>query len=567
MFSRVPVRLFSIFVAIVVLFSISTTLFAEIHTTARPQVRVTARVDNSKRTALYGHVSGAIRMSKDMGRIDPNTPTGRMIMVLNSDDEQKRELRRVIDEQHDKRTANYHQWLTPEDFGARFGVHDSDISQVETWLKSQGFVVEDVSKSKRVIHFSGTTGQLEKAFKTQMHNYQYNGKTEVANNSNISIPTALSPVIAGVTVHSSFRPHKSSLIGRVRGAGGHKPNYSDTSNYVGPADFATIYNTNPLLAAGITGTGSSIAIVGDSDVWLSDVEVYRQMFNLPPNDPTVLYAGQNNGIIAGDDQEADSDMELAGGVAPGATIYYVDGSSNLLVDGMTNSKEYIVENNLADIISDSFPGGCELNANNAFENQLWEQAAAQGQSVFVASGDVGPEDCDSSGDAFGVGGYAVTSDSTPYNVSVGGTTFNEGSGTYWGSTNPVSFLSALSYIPEMGWDEAKTGSGGSTSGADIYSSGGGISAYYLQPSWQQGPGVPTTDPTVLGNLWVPQYNGVIISSGGSGYTKTPTVTFTGGGCSEEPSATATLTSGVVTAVTMNYGSTGGGFGCTSAPSR
>ncbi|MFY9659583.1 MAG: protease pro-enzyme activation domain-containing protein, partial [Terriglobales bacterium] len=150
MSSRVSEKLFSIFVAIFVLFSISTTLFAEIHTTARPQVRVTARVDNSKRTTLYGHVSGAIRMSRDMGRIDPNTPTGRVILVLNSDDEQKRELRRVIDEQHDKRTANYHQWVKPEEFGSRFGVHDSDISQVETWLKSQGFTVEDVSKSKRV---------------------------------------------------------------------------------------------------------------------------------------------------------------------------------------------------------------------------------------------------------------------------------------------------------------------------------------------------------------------------------------------------------------------------------
>ena len=569
MFSRVPVRLFSIFVAIVVLFSISTTLFAEIHTTARPQVRVTARVDNSKRTTLYGHVSGAIRMSKDMGRMDPGTPTGRMIMVLNSDDEQKRELRRVIDEQHDKRTANYHQWLKPEDFGARFGVHDSDISQVETWLKSQGFTVEDVSKSKRVIHFSGTTGQLEKAFKTQMHSYQHRGKTEVANNGNISIPTALSPVIAGVTVHSSFRsPRKNPLVGKVHLSRKEKPDFGDVSgNYVGPADFATIYNTNPLLAAGITGTGSSIAIVGDSDVWMSDIQVYRQMFNLPVNDPTIIYAGQNNGIIAGDDQEADSDIELAGSIAPGATIYYVDGSSNLLVDGVTNAKEYVVENNLADIISDSYPGGCELNANNAFENQLWEQAAAQGQSVFVAADNVGPEDCDSASDAFGVGGYAVTSDSTPYNVSVGGTTFNEGSGTYWSTTpNPVSFESALSYIPEIAWNEATASTtGNSTTGAGIYSSGGGISAYYLKPAWQQGPGVPTTDPTVAGNLWVPQYGGVIITGGGSGYTKTPTVTFTGGGCSEEPSATATLTSGVVTAITMNYGSTGGGFGCTSAP--
>jgi len=144
-----------------------------------------------------------------MGRIDPNTPTGRVILVLNSDDEQKRELRRVIDEQHDKRTANYHQWVKPEEFGSRFGVHDSDISQVETWLKSQGFTVEDVSKSKR----SSTLAELRVNWRRPSRPdalLQHKGKTEVANNGNISIPTALSPVIAGVTVHSSFRsPRKN----------------------------------------------------------------------------------------------------------------------------------------------------------------------------------------------------------------------------------------------------------------------------------------------------------------------------------------------------------------------
>jgi hypothetical protein len=563
-------RVLSFLVVLFFLTGISTSTFAAIHTSAVPKVRITQKVDNSKRATLYGHVPGALRQAKDMGRLDPSTPTGRVFLVLNSDEEQKREIRRLIDEQQDKRTANYHQWVTPEEFGEHFGVHDSDIAQVETWLKSQGFTVEDVSKSKRVIHFSGTTGQLEKAFQTQMHSYLYNGKTEVANNSDISIPTALSPVIAAVTVHSSFRgPHKNHLVGKVHLGGGRKSNFTDSSgnNYVGPADFATIYNTAPLLAAGINGAGSSIAIVGNSDILLSDIQVFRQMFNLPVNDPTVIYAGQNNGIIAGDDEEADSDIELSGGIAPGAKVYYVDGSENLLVDGITSSMEYIVENNLADIISDSYTGTCELNANNSFENQLWEQAAAQGQSVFVASGDVGPADCDSVNDAWGIGGYAVTSDSTPYNVSVGGTTFNEGSGTYWSSTtNPVSFLSALSYIPEIAWNETVASTTGtSTTGDDLYSSGSGISAYYLKPAWQQGPGVPTTDPTVLGNLWVPQYNGVIIINGGKGYITAPTVTFTGGGCSEEPSATATLTSGGVTAITMNYGATGGGFGCTSAP--
>ena len=290
-----------------------------IHTMAVPTPRVIGKVDNGQRTTLYGHVPGALRAAVDMGRVDPNTPAEHLVMALKSSDEQERELRRLLDEQQDSRTANYHQWVTPDQFGQYFGVSDSDIAQVTDWLQSQGFTVEDVSKSKRVLHFSGTTGQLETAFHTEMHTFQVHGETHVSNNSEISVPTALSPVITGVTLNNFFRKSYMTPVRHLRDVI-QSPDYtaSSTVHYVGPWDFATIYNTFPLLNAGITGAGSSIAVVGRSDILLSDVQSYRALFDLPSNDPVFIHAGQDNGTQPGDDGESDLDVEISGGIAPNA---------------------------------------------------------------------------------------------------------------------------------------------------------------------------------------------------------------------------------------------------------
>jgi len=549
----------------------STAGAGHLHTAAIPEIRVIGKVDISRRTLLRGHVPSVLRAAKDLGRLAPSTPAQHMVMVLKSSDAQEAALRRVLDEQQDRKTANYHQWVTPDQFGAHFGVHDADIAKVSAWLKSQGFNVEDVSKSKRVIHFSGTTGNLESAFHTEIHSYNLNGETHASNNSDISVPSALSPVIAGVSMHNFFR---KSNMGPVRRLSELKagPNYTSSggTSYVGPGDFATIYNTQPLLAAGINGAGTSIAVVGRSDILMSDVQSYRQLFNLPLNDPIFIHAGQDNGTQPGDDGESDLDVEISGGIAPQAKVYFVIGTPTFLVDGITNSVEYIVENNLADIMSISY-GSCEAvegAGGNAFNNQAIEQAAAQGISTFVASGDNGPAECDSSSSSYETLGYATGGESsTPYTVSVGGSEFYEHGGTgYWSTNanmNPLYKSSALSYIPETPWNEAKgadvtSTASGSLSG--LWSDSGGISAYYLQPSWQRGPGVPTSDPTLLGGNWITGYT---ITNAGSAYTAAPSVTFTGGGCVTEPTATSTISGGSVTAIVVTSGKFG--FGCTSAP--
>ena len=584
---------------------LSQTMFATVFTSAHPVARVTKKIDNGKRSMLHGHLPAALRTAKDLGHLDANTQSDHMIMVLRSDEQQKREIRRVIDEQQDKRTVNYHQWATPQEFGAHFGVHDDDIAQIKAWLASQGFTVDDVSQSKRVIHFSGTTGAIEKAFQTEMHTYVMgNGETHVSNNSEITVPEALSPVIAGVSLHNFFRKGHMGEVSRIKRG----PKYTSSSSvhYVGPQDFATIYNTAPLLAAGINGTGSTIAIVGRSDILLSDVQSYRQLFNLPPNDPTFIHAGQDNGTEPGDDGESDLDVEISGGMAPNAHVDFVIGTPTFLVDGITNSIEYIVENNLADIMSISY-GDCEANegvGGNEFNNQAFEQAAAQGISVFIASGDNGPAECDDQNDSYEVLGYAAGGESsTPYSVSVGGTELSGECTTlgpactqsnvakYWATTTNGYYLSsALEYIPETPWNEGKgsnINADASSSLSGLWSDSGGISAYYLRPSWQQGANssilVSQTDPALAsylagsgGSLTTESGNWVasvtLTNGGGSGYTTAPSVTFTGGTCTNLPAtASTTISGGSVTSVVFNYGTQGGtlangqGLTCTVAP--
>src|ERR1035438_319020 len=313
-------------VLFVAMFSLALSLFSQaifaatVYTNARPMARVTKQVNNGKRTILYGHVphvvasASAMGGARDMGRLNPNTAMQGMRIVLRSSPEQSRELRRIIDEQQDKRTANFHQWVTPEEFGNSFGVHEDDIKQVTDWLTKQGFTVENVTKSKRIIQFSGTSGQVEQAFQTSMHTFQVNGETHASASRDISVPEALAPVIGGVNgLHNFFRKTHMVDVQRLSdrrlgdqglgdpGLGDLQdylrlgPHYtsSSTVHYVGPADFATIYNTAPLLAAGINGTGQNIAIVGRSDILMSDVQTYRQLFNLPPNDPIFIHAGRD----------------------------------------------------------------------------------------------------------------------------------------------------------------------------------------------------------------------------------------------------------------------------------
>ncbi|MGA2879583.1 MAG: protease pro-enzyme activation domain-containing protein [Bryobacteraceae bacterium] len=417
----------------------------------------------------------------DQGRVAPSLAIPYITLSLAPSASQQQDLEKLLAEQQTPGSPNYHHWLTPEEYGQRFGVNDADLSRITQWLQEQGLQVLSVARGRNWIAASGTAAQVEAAFQTEIHRYVTGGETHFANASAPSVPAAFGAVVKSIRGLNDFRmkPRLRPSLSKPNSA---QPKYTSGqgSNYVAPDDLATIYDIAPLYAAGIDGTGQKIAIAGQIEVNLSDIEQFRSQFNLSANDPQMLLVpGSTNpgsDATSGDLAESDLDLEWSGAVARNATIVFVYST-----DVMT-SVQYAIDQNLAPVLSVSY-GSCEqetpASEYKAFV-QWAQQANAQGMTWFAASGDDGAADCNDSQNP----GLAVDlPGSVPGVTSVGGTEFVEGTGKYWNLTNTASGASALSYIPETTWND-------SAEDGEPSASGGGASILFAKPSWQTGPGVP-----------------------------------------------------------------------------
>lgn len=491
-------------------------------TAVAPRDLITRPIDDAQRTVLRGNRHPLARPAFDLGAAPAALPMQRMLLVLKRTDEQESSLKTLLADQQTKGSPHYHQWLTPDQFGRQFGPSDNDVEKITAWLNARGFQVAAVARGRTAIEFSGTAGQVQQAFRTAIHSYDVKGERHWANAEEPSIPSALTPVVKGVLTLHNFPRHSNAVIhGQpVRPAQGKPSSYftfsSGNSTYygLGPTDFATIYDVLPLWKAGIDGTGQTIAIVGETNINVNDVNSFRSIFGLPANPPNVILNGTDPGIV-GDEPEALLDVSWSGAVAKNATIDLVVSASTDSSLGVDLSALYIVDNDLAPVMSESY-GECESvlgNAGNAFYNSLWQQAAAEGITVMVSAGDSGSAVCDDFNSSFAAaGGLAVSGfASTPFNVAVGGTDFDQSNAnlaTYWNTTNDsATGASAKSYIPETTWNQScaaggAAGCGPNATNLNIVAGSGGPSncsqidsssicaAGYAKPAWQVGSGVP-----------------------------------------------------------------------------
>ena len=446
-------------------------------------------IDDADRMVLPGNVPPLTRSELDLGRSDPNLPMERMILLLELRPGAGARLEELLAEQQRPGSPLYHQWLTPEEFGAELGLADADVRLITGWLEAHGFTVEEVAGGRGSINFSGTAAQVEEAFATEMHDYLVEGTIHHSNATEPSIPRGFAGLVHGVVSLNSFplRPLHTDV--RAISA----PEYTFGGNhYIAPADFATIYGIASTVSAGTNGNGQTIAILARTDIMVADVQAFRSTFGLPANDPVLVHDGADPGDRGGGDEfESILDTEWSGAVAPQATIDLVVSASTRASDGISLSALYVVSHNLAPIVSVSY-GLCESRLGTAgqkFWNALWAQAAAQGITAFVASDDSGAAGCDAPSGKRGFGLAVNGLCSTPFDVCVGGTKLNDTANpsAYWTAFNqPRSRASALSYIPEVAWNENAT----VPAGSGLWSSGGGASKVYAKPSWQSGPGVP-----------------------------------------------------------------------------
>jgi subtilase family serine protease len=453
-----------------------------------------------------------VRLATDLGPTPADTRLVGMTIRFNMTLPQQAALDQLLADQQNPASPRYHQWLSPTEFGAQFGLSSSDLAQVTEWLTSQGFTVTGVANGGTFIAFDGTVAEADAAFSTSIHTLSLNGESHFANVSNPSLPAAFAGVVSGITGLHNFRikPHVQMF----------KPDFTSSisgSHFLAPGDIYTIYDVNPLLTAGITGAGigtganchsvptgtacGDIAVTGQVDINSADVLSFRSASGLSTSNlPTTVHEGGDPGSPScsttncspNDDDLAESslDVEWSGAMATGATILFVNGP-----DIFNNAMTAAIDQNLAPIVTTSY-GECEAGwgANELnILNQLFKQANAQGQTVMGAAADSGATDCDAGTSA--IEGLTVDFPaSSPYVTGVGGTMFNEGTAsgatTYWSAVNGTTGGSATQYIPEAVWNE-------DSAGFSFSAGGGGPSAFFPRPAWQMetGPaGLTTTVP-------------------------------------------------------------------------
>ncbi len=443
---------------------------------------LTGTIDETRLVTLEGNTRASARnAANDRGIVDDDLPLEHMQLLLARPAEKEAALKTLIDAMHTPGTAAFHQWLTPEEVGARYGLAQSDLETVTSWLAMHGFTVNRVYTNGTVIDFSGNAGQVREAFHTEMHQLEVNGEQHVANVSDPKIPAALAPAIQGIVSLNDFRPHAmhkqiaashidaktgSLMISAANGDYTFKDG-EETYQAVTPGDLATIYNMNPLFNAGYSGQGQTIAVIEDTNVYATgDWTNFRKAFGLSKYTAGSLvqtHPGNcTNPGVNGDDEEAILDAEYASASAPSATIELASCADTITTFGGLIALENLLNGSKTPpaIVSISY-GECEAENGataNAAYSATYEQAVAEGVSVFVSAGDEGAASCDTdestASHGINVSGFA----STAYNVAVGGTDFGDtyagSNSSYWNTTNSSTFASAKSYINEIPWNDS-----------------------------------------------------------------------------------------------------------------
>jgi len=500
--------------------------------------RITAAVSNTSRSLIPGSISPKVSLAADLGSAPGQTLLQGMSLRFTPSTAQQAALDQLLADQQNPASPHYHQWLTPPQYAAQFGLSGNDIAKIAAWLTSQGFTVTGVANGGSFITFDGTVAQAQTAFATSIHSLSVSGESHFANITEASVPSAFTGVVGAVTGLHDFRarPHLRTSIA--------KPDFTSSlsgNHFLAPGDLYTIYDMNKLLASsaiGSSGTGSytgagigtgtnchsvptgttcgDIAVMGQVDISPSDIANFRLASGLSStNLPTTVHEGKDPGAASScspatssncpspnqaDLDESSIDLEWSGAMAPGANILFVN-AANVLPGGVgEDAITQTIDQNLAPIISVSY-GQCEAAWGSSIltsTNTLFKQASLQGQTILAAAGDVGATDCDSQSETAATEGLSVDFPaSSPYVTAMGGTMYNgdaeancsSGScnGTspsvyastpYWagtpGSTDAVS--SALTYIPEAVWSDLGYGYFGG--------GGGGPSAFFAKPAWQ-----------------------------------------------------------------------------------
>src|ERR1700688_2026906 len=511
--------------------------------------RIIQSIDENARITLKGNVRKDLATAPDFGSGEDGKPL-HLYLLLQRTTAQQADLDNLIARQQQPTAPEYHKWLAPKKFGARFGASPEDIAKITAWLESHGFQVRSVLNNASTIDFAATAGQVRDTFHTELHYFNIRGGKYLANVKDPQIPAALAPVVAGIkglikipahTNHTPIRQasydahtHRWHTVDSA-GKAGAKPAFDDAADGdldVTPQDFYTIYNVNPVFTSGHLAATATVAVIEESDMEYGtvnsstdvatggDVATFRTLFGVPGTLNMHVYHGYGTvtcndpGIDpdgTGEDEEASLDAEWINATAPSANLIFMscDQSPD---NGIFSSMAALVDNSLSDVMSLSY-GDSELNyvsSDYSSQDTLYAQAATQGQSIFISSGDSGSDVNDQNTGGTATSGINVNAFGSPLVTVAGGTDFSDyydsqeggpAESIYWSSPNTTHYGSALGYIPETAWNEScassilavysgYTGTGlcatGNFTDGWVVGGSGGISTHYAVPAWQTG---------------------------------------------------------------------------------
>ena len=480
---------------------------------------------------IPNNTPGFINHATDQGLLDPATPlTVNVWLKLHN----QQQLDKLVEQQKQKSSSNYHRWLTQDQFNSTYGPTSQEVNAVSNFLSAKGLTVVSVAENNLYIKAQGTVAGLQKAFNVQIHSYQKNGNTYHSNNADPSVNDSSGGLIAAITglddygfepnvAHAAtadgvstpaFTPLAVSPHGFFFESQCFRPvetytftSTTDVATYTGnryganisntslghlapcgyqPSDLQKAYDLSPLYTSGLDGTGQTIVITdafGSATIG-QDAQVFSQLYGLPPVNLTIAKApGLSNNpksVSRTWDVETTLDVEWAHAIAPGANIVLVLATDRASLDEAIN---YAVIHHLGNTISNSW-GSLEGLGNPAqFDrvNRILEMAAAQGIDVNFATGDYGD-------DSVLVGFKTVDFPaSSPFATAVGGTALALNPDktiafqTGWGNNlTRIADTKALGNPPDnpplhLGFQ------GGA---------GGGASLTFARPSFQSGLGIP-----------------------------------------------------------------------------
>jgi kumamolisin len=350
---------------------------------------------------------------------------------------------------------HYGKYLSPAEFVERFAPTQEDYNKVIAYAKQLGLSVIATHPNRTLLNVSGPTKSIEAAFKLNLNTYQQaNGRKFYAPDNEPQVPVAIASIISGIVgLDNSAVWHAYNRRKEI------SEEMLDASSFpsgpgggLAPGDVKTAYNLNGVSA---NGSGQSIALFELGAYLASDITAYTTYFGLPSANLTnVLVDGGSGGVI---DAEVTLDIQLALALAPQSKIYVYEGPNS--GQGIIDTYNRIATDNIAKQVSTSWGLGEDEAGSQTLqaENAIFQQMAAQGQTIYAAAGDEGAYD-----DYPSMTLVVDDPSSQPYMVSVGGTslTVNANTGVY---------------VSETVWNRGLGNGAG----------GGGVSGVWPIPSWQK----------------------------------------------------------------------------------